>query len=381
MVQAPKRPRVLFLGTTYAGWKTRQQNIEAHTRHDPRIRPTFHHVTGWREGGLIERVPVIPAAVRGRARAAFEARKFATFPRPDVIWTSCSEVVVPYLWSQLGPMRRPLVVETDWTLAQQEAFAPIYFGRPPRRGIRRRLGEMEERALCSVVSLFTPISNWAADGLRAAGVEDRRIRVLYPGVDLEMWQAPERPPRPEGKPLRLLFVGGDFDRKGGPMLLRVVRERLAGRVELDIVTRDEVEAFPGVRVHRAEPNSALLRALYRDADLFAMPTRAECFGHATVEAMASGLPAIVGDVGGARDIVEPGRTGWLIRPDEESLAAALEEALALRAGLPTMGQAARQVAERKFDGRRNDDVLVEILLQQASLRPGTRARRHHGVAV
>ena len=68
------------------------------------------------------------------------------------------------------------------------------------------------------------------------------------------------------------------------------------------------------RVHRAEANSPLLRQLYADADLFVMPTRAEAFGIVTVEAMASGLPVIVGDVGGGRSIVDHGKTGWLIPP-------------------------------------------------------------------
>ncbi|MDQ3699668.1 MAG: hypothetical protein M3442_01970, partial [Chloroflexota bacterium] len=48
--QAPPAPRVLFLGSGYAGHKTRYLNLQAHSRHDPRIRPTFRCVTGWEEG-------------------------------------------------------------------------------------------------------------------------------------------------------------------------------------------------------------------------------------------------------------------------------------------------------------------------------------------
>ena len=48
-------PRVLFLGLEYAGHKTRFRNLEAHTRDDARIRPTYRRVTGWRGGGAIER--------------------------------------------------------------------------------------------------------------------------------------------------------------------------------------------------------------------------------------------------------------------------------------------------------------------------------------
>lgn len=357
------KPRVLFLGSTYAGWKTRQLNIEAHTRADGRIDPIYRQVTGWHEGGAIERLP-LPRGIRGRARALAEARPFATFPRPDVIWTSCGELAVPYLWSQLGPFHRPVVLETDWTLEQQESMAPLYFNREPRHGLRRHLSSWQERALYSQVSLFTPISNWAADGLRRAGVDDRRIRVLHPGVDLSLWKPATK--RVHEGPLKLLFVGGDFARKGGYLLLEVMRERFATRCTLDVVTRDEVPETPGVTVHRCEPNSPELVRLYQEADLFVMPTRAECFGHVTVEAMASGLPVIVGDVGGAHDIVDEGETGWLVKPEAAPLAAALDDALARRYVLPEMGQRARRVAEERFDGLRNDQVLVELLLEQAA---------------
>jgi glycosyltransferase involved in cell wall biosynthesis len=108
----------------------------------------------------------------------------------------------------------------------------------------------------------------------------------------------------------------------------------------------------------------VLRDLYRNADLFVLPTRAECFGIAAVEAMASGLPVIFGDVGAARDIVDDGETGWLIEPTAEALARALEYALDRREQLPHMGRRAREVAEERFDGARNDARLVDLLLDQ-----------------
>jgi glycosyltransferase involved in cell wall biosynthesis len=159
------------------------------------------------------------------------------------------------------------------------------------------------------------------------------------------------------------------------MLLDVVRSRFADQVELDIVTRDDVPEGYGARVHRAEPNSPLLRELYARADLFVLPTRAECFGIAVVEAMASGLPVIFSDVGAARDIVDDGSTGWLIEPSAPALARALEQALENRARLPEMGRAARQVAVTRFDGKRNDDRLVGLILEQAE---AFRAQRADG---
>lgn len=359
------RPTALFAGVTYAGWKTRQLNLERHVAEDGRLDARYRRISGWCDGGLLERLPLVPRGIAGRARAQLEARGFATFPRPDVVWTSALELATPYLWANYGPLRRPLVCETDWTFEQQELFAHEYFHREPRTGLRRAFSALLERVLFDRVTLFTPISRWAADGLRHAGIDDARIHVLHPGLDLERWSVPERRADP-AQPLRLLFVGGDFERKGGPELVDVVATRFPDEIELDIVTRDRVEPRPNVRVHRAEPNSPLLFELYAQADLFVLPTRAECFGHVTVEALASGLPAIVSDVGGARDIVDDGVTGWLIEPGAAAIAAALQRALDAREVLPRMGAAGRRVAEERFDGRRNDRVLVDLLLDQVA---------------
>ena len=363
-------PRALFVGTTYAGWKTRQMNLETHVAADGRLDARFARISGWREGGVIERLP-LPGPVRGRLRALAEARSFASFPRPDITWTSCSELALPFMWAQAGPWRRPLIMETDWTLEQQEAFAPLYFGREPRTGARMKLAAAQERLFFRHVTLFAPWSNWAADGLRRVGVDDGRIHVLHPGLNLDAWTAPRRE-APVGRPLRLLFVGGDFARKGGPMLVALLAGQFRGRAELDIVTRDDVVPAPGVRVHRAEVNSPALKALYASADLFVLPTLAEAFGLATVEAMASGLPCIVANVGGAPDIVHDGVTGWLIQPNAVALAEGLERAIAQADRLPAMGARGRKRAEERFDGARNDRLLVELMLECVARRERTK---------
>lgn len=360
------RPRVLFLGALYGGHTTRFFNLRAHTRNDPRISPTYRTVTGWVPRGTLERLPIIPKGLKGRARAVLQTAPLAGFPRPDVIWTSVGPERAGYLWSLMGPLRRPVVYDCDGTLELQEHMAAIYSKRPPKSGLSRFLADAVDRALTSTVTLFIPWSRWAADSLRRQGIAEDRIHVLPPGVDLQEWR-----PRPElravrADKLRLLFVGADFARKGGDLLLNVFRERFADRCELDVVTRDAIESSRNVRVHRAEPNSTLLRELYARADLFVMPTRADFFGIATVEAMACGLPVIAGDVGAAREIVDHGETGWIVEPTGAALAEALERALDEWDHLPGMGRRARAVAEERFNGQRNDSQIVEALIAVAN---------------
>ncbi|HKS69248.1 MAG TPA: glycosyltransferase, partial [Ktedonobacterales bacterium] len=67
----------------------------------------------------------------------------------------------------------------------------------------------------------------------------------------------------------------------------------------------------------------------------------EPFGQVLVEGMSCGLPAIAVDAGGPSTIVEGGRTGWLVPPnDEQALAAALVEAVNDAAERRRRGEAA-----------------------------------------
>jgi glycosyltransferase involved in cell wall biosynthesis len=88
--------------------------------------------------------------------------------------------------------------------------------------------------------------------------------------------------------------------------------------------RDAVAALgERVRVLPAQPREEIFR-LYREADVFVLPTWREGFPNVVVEAMAAGLPVVATPVGAIAEIVEDGRTGLLVPVKD---AAALEAAL------------------------------------------------------
>ncbi len=360
----PSLPRALFLGSGFAGHRAWFATLQREVERDGRLDARFELVSGWRSGARLESLEWVPRVVRSRARVLRETASIAAFPRPDVIWTSAPPpALVPFLGSQLGPWRRPLVVQLDWTREQQEEMAPFYYARPPRSGTVTRIGTRLDQLVYMRAAAVAPWSKWAAASLQRAGMPAERIRVLPPGVDLENWTpSNERWNARDGK-LRLLLVGGDFVRKGGELLLEAMRAGLAEQCELDIVTRDEVPATEGVRVHRAEPGSSLLPELYARAHLFVMPSLAECFGIATIEAMASGLPVLVSDVGASAEIIDDGASGWLTPPTVNAVLTGVRNALLRRDALPAMGARGRQIATERFDARKNARAVVNLLLE------------------
>ncbi len=175
----------------------------------------------------------------------------------------------------------------------------------------------------------------------------------------------------------LLFVGGDFERKGGPELLAWALRSKRRDFRLHLVTREKLGDIGDPRVHVYNglmPNDPELVALYAQADAFVLPTRADCYSLAGIEAFASGLPVILARTGGTGDIIQNGETGFLIEPnDPDSLARALETLLNNPTQRLAMGRAARADAETRYDAGANIRQTVALMRERMLAKRGANA--------
>jgi glycosyltransferase involved in cell wall biosynthesis len=198
------------------------------------------------------------------------------------------------------------------------------------------------------------------------GVNRDKVSVIPPGIDLSSWDFAREP---HAGPLRLLFVGGDFLRKGGDTLLAAFREHLMPHCELDIVTRDDVDTqgLLNVRVHNGlGPNSPPLMALYRRADVFVFPTLGDSLPIVIMEAMASSLPVVTTAVGAIREEVNEGVTGFLIEPgDSQALAERTMRLVSRPALRAKMGAAGRLAADNLFNASRNYKAVLAVIKRTA----------------
>jgi starch synthase len=202
-------------------------------------------------------------------------------------------------------------------------------------------------------AVITATSRWAAEDLLGRYPEcDGKVHVMpYPVrtvfPDSIVEARAERLRAEPGRPVHVLFVGGDFQRKGGPELLDAWRQgRFAGRAVLQLVTDWPLAArdIPdGVRIVRGvEPHSEAWRELWRGADCFVMPARHEAFGLVYQEAAAAGLPVIATSINAIPEIVEQGRTGILVPPgDAAALVRAMESVIVSGELRRRLGTAAR----------------------------------------
>jgi glycosyltransferase involved in cell wall biosynthesis len=146
----------------------------------------------------------------------------------------------------------------------------------------------------------------------------------------------------QGVPARLILAGDGPERTRLEQL--AVKLGMAGRVD-----------FRGEVAHDRVP------AVLAELDIFALPSRAEGFGVAALEAAAMGLPVVASNVHGLPDVVEDGRSGLLVPPgDADALAGALGR-LAGDGGLrAVMGLAGRALVERRYCWQENAAQMARL---------------------
>jgi glycosyltransferase involved in cell wall biosynthesis len=114
--------------------------------------------------------------------------------------------------------------------------------------------------------------------------------------------------RREGRDVRVLHLSGGHE--------EFVRRARAAGLESAVIAQDAVPPFTA------------LAEWYRAADVCVQASREEGLGFSPLEALACGVPVVAADVGGLRDTIRDGDTGWTYRPgDASSLAHALRAAL------------------------------------------------------
>jgi glycosyltransferase involved in cell wall biosynthesis len=212
-------------------------------------------------------------------------------------------------------------------------------------------------------NIFLCTSQWYAQGLITEHqVSSDQVKILPCAVDTNYWtpgqnvdpQEQLQIDRSQPDRLQIVFVGGDFERKGGHELLAVCQMPEFSDCQFHFVTRiaPQQTLQNAVFYTQMNPNSSELRDLVRSCDLFVLPTQGDCSSIAALEAAACGLPAIVSDIGGVAELVDDDHTGVVLRgSDPMEIAEAIRTYRDNRERLVAHGVAARQRVVQEFDNR------------------------------
>lgn len=239
-------------------------------------------------------------------------------------------------------------------------FPLLWLHRDGSRGIRAIKEWTYGRSRLHPVGVSEWVSQTARDGI--LGHFD--VRTILNPVDTEIFHPIDKAEAkrklgipPAAKTLMFSIAANLLDKRKGVEVILEALPQLQGEgyflIPLSISDRSEEMArvfaqFPSLEPrHIADP--AELNWRYNAADLLWHPSFADTSSLVTLEAFAAGTPAIASRVGGVREIVTEGETGWFIEPgDARALARKTDVFFADAAGRSAMSKQARQRAETVF---------------------------------
>jgi glycosyltransferase involved in cell wall biosynthesis len=191
-----------------------------------------------------------------------------------------------------------------------------------------RQGDTQDRLALQTSAAAIYTSQWGADSaVRDYGADPSKIYVVPFGANIDA---------PHGKlvraavaakpraPLRILFIGREWRRKGLPKVIETCEWITAQGIpiQLDVIgaanypgPRPRFARFHGFLSRAREADCAKIRRLLAEAHLLFAPSQADNTPIAFCEAAAYGLPVITTGVGGIPSVVRHGETGFFCPPD------------------------------------------------------------------
>lgn len=248
----------------------------------------------------------------------------------DAIFSPAGSVYLAYLKTS-----KPIVYCTDATFHLLEGYYD-YLKSLPQWNIKQ--GNSVELKALQNATYVLPASDWAAKSIMDDyGISSDKTVVVELGANLEHKDivSMEIQEKRDNDTLHILFCGVDWERKGGEVACETCIElnkmgiksclHIVGVRSIPDIYRDmEMIDFVGFLNKNISTENKRLIALYRNSDIFLLPTRAECAGIVFAEASAFGLPCFTYDTGGIGNYVKNGVNGYRLPEGSSSVDFALK---------------------------------------------------------
>lgn len=242
-------------------------------------------------------------------------------------------------------------IVTDWT---RKLYEPIW----KSSGSPWWLTQIHQKVLNSqktVLGLTEAVVQQIAGDYNVPFSKLKKVKLPF-CLDLALFRP--SPDRGDNE-IRILFVGGDFYRKGGDVLVKWFKEYYQSNLRMTMVTGFPVEQHPGIRVEQnVEYGQPKHVELYESHDVFVLPTTCDGYPSVLGEAACAGLAILTTkNALGATEVICHGENGYIC-DSPELLLEQLTELIKDKALLATMKQNSRKFMEREFA---HEVVLDEYL--------------------
>lgn len=280
--------------------------------------------------------------------------------KPDILFAPAGSALIGCLGTNL-----PILYSSDATCRLMFEYYPE-FSRISKRAIGEA-DELERRSVARADALIYP-TEWAArSAIEHYQADSKKVHVIPFGANFQ--KIPEREkalaPRP-GPAVKLLFVGVNWERKGGAIAVAALRELIARGMDAELtiigctppgdVDLDRITVVPFLDKND-DVQAERLSSLYLSSDLLILPTRNECYGIVFCEAAAHGVPSIATATGGVPDVIRDGVTGFVL-PEDAGGKEYAERILAISSDQKRLSKL-RENARNDYEARLNWKIWAE----------------------
>lgn len=257
----------------------------------------------------------------GSPRYIAENNKFAAIVQSQLSKTYCDVILAPVASKEITFLKTniPIIYLSDITFK-------LYNGYYPDNSDNQELewkAKQEFIAISKASKLVYP-SEWAANSaIHDYQAAASKVEIIPFGANLD------DPPSAEEvdlntkptSPCRLLFIGKDWERKGGDVAFQTLISlqkmgidtelTCIGSIPSDAIKHEKLTVIPFLNKNNSKHRQQF-KDLFGRSHFLIFPTRAEAFGVVICEANAFGLPVITTEAGGIPSIIATGKNGYML---------------------------------------------------------------------
>lgn len=258
--------------------------------------------------------------IHQRALTLHAARLFA----PRIAAAQCDVLFAPFASVEIAALRTPvpIVYHTDMTWADAVGYYAIYTALFP---FAHAEGERIQQAALDKATASVFPSAWAARTVvEHYRIAASKVSIVPYGANFESGAVPSREvalAHSLDDGVHLLWIGVNWERKGGAIAFQCLLELLRRGVEAHLVVcgctpppeyrHERITVVPFLNKNDPAQRHEL-STLYLEANFFLFPTSTEALGIVVCEASAHGLPSLVRDTGGVGGVLREGVNGHLL---------------------------------------------------------------------
>ena len=272
----------------------------------------------------------------------------------DVLFVSASSQLITFLETDI-----PIIYMTDGTFQQLQGYYESFSNLAAyniKQGIELDKKAFQKTAHCMLASEWNKNS-----AINDYGIDAEKISVVPCGANLDAVPSVADLNLIASGHCRLLFLGVEWERKGGDIALetfRLLKQKginphfhIIGCVPpVDVSAEKDITFIPFLDKNKPE-DFQQLHKIFLQTDFLLLPTRAECAGVVFSEASAYGIPSITTNTGGVSTYVQDGLNGYTLPLNAvaEAYAQKIEQLVSDPQAMRSLKLSSRKFYEEKLD--------------------------------